>query len=132
MRPKILTIDDSSAIRMAVVRAFAPFDCELTEAANGEEGLELLKRDRPDLILLDLKMPVMDGAEMLVKLKSDPELRTIPVLMLTAESGRENVLRIAKLGVRDYLMKPFADTLIVERVSRIIPLHKTEVGKAKL
>lgn len=59
---------------------------------------------------------------MLTRLKSDPDLRSIPVVMLTAESGRENVLRIAKLGVRDYLIKPFEEELIVERVGRIINL----------
>lgn len=70
-------------------------------------------------------MPVMDGVEMLTRLKADPDLRSIPVVMLTAESGRDNVIRIAKLGVRDYLIKPFKEELIVERVGRIIELKSS-------
>jgi two-component system, cell cycle response regulator len=68
-------------------------------------------------------MPVMDGAEMLAKLKANPELKSVPVIMLTAEAGRENVLRIAKLGVRDYLIKPFKETLLVDRVGRVVELR---------
>jgi Response regulator containing a CheY-like receiver domain and a GGDEF domain len=69
-------------------------------------------------------MPVMDGVTMLTKLKEDPELKSIPVIMLTAESGRENVLHIAKLGVRDYLVKPFKENQLIEKVERIVPLQK--------
>jgi len=122
MGPKILTVDDSKTIRMIVARAFKTFACEIFEAADGVEGLTAAQRERPDIIILDLTMPIMDGVEMLTKLKADPELRVIPVVMLTAEAGRENVLRIAKLGVRDYLIKPFKEELIVERVGRIIDL----------
>jgi two-component system cell cycle response regulator len=122
MGPKILTVDDSKTIRMIVARAFKTFACEIFEAADGVEGLTAAHRERPDIIILDLTMPIMDGVEMLTKLKADAELRSIPVVMLTAEAGRDNVLRIAKLGVRDYLIKPFKEELIVERVGRIIDL----------
>jgi two-component system, cell cycle response regulator len=122
MGPKILTVDDSRTIRLIVARAFKCFACEIFEASDGVEGLTVAQRERPDIIILDLTMPIMDGVEMLTKLKADPDLRGIPVVMLTAESGRENVLRIAKLGVRDYLIKPFKEELIVERVGRIIDL----------
>ena len=107
MGPKILTVDDSKTIRMIVARAFKPFACEILEASDGVEGLAVVSRQKPDIIILDYTMPVMDGTEMLGRLKSTPELRSIPVIMLTAEAGRENVLRIAKLGVKDYLVKPF-------------------------
>ncbi|HVY70050.1 MAG TPA: response regulator, partial [Verrucomicrobiae bacterium] len=86
------------------------------------EGLAVATREKPDIIILDLTMPVMDGFEMLTKLKGEPDLKGVPVIMLTAEAGRENVLKIAKLGVRDYLIKPFKEDLIVERVSRVIDL----------
>ncbi|MBX3743685.1 MAG: response regulator [Verrucomicrobiae bacterium] len=119
---KILTVDDSKTIRLIVAKAFKPFDCEVFEASNGVEGLAVAAKERPHVIILDLTMPVMDGYEALTKLKSDPDLKSIPVVMLTAESGRENVLRIAKQGVRDYLVKPFKEELIVERVGRIIDL----------
>jgi two-component system cell cycle response regulator len=122
MGPKILTVDDSRTIRMIVTRAFRSFACEILEASDGVEGMTVAQRERPDIILLDLTMPVMDGVEMLTRLRANPELRSTPVVMLTAESGRENVLRIAKLGVRDYVIKPFKEELIVERVGRMIDL----------
>lgn len=131
MGPKILTVDDSKTIRLIVARAFKAFACEIFEASDGVEGLTVAQRERPDIIILDLTMPIMDGVEMLTKLKADPDLRAIPVVMLTAESGRENVLRIARLGVRDYLIKPFKEELIVERVGRIIDLKAKNEATAR-
>lgn len=121
---KILSVDDSRTIRIIVGRTFKPFDCQIVEAANGEEGLAAASREKPDLIILDVTMPVMDGVTMLTKLKEDENLRQIPVIMLTAESGRENVLHIARLGVRDYLVKPFKENELVEKAGRIVALQK--------
>lgn len=123
MRKKILTVDDSKTVRIIVRKAFRAFDCDIVEAANGVEGLALAGKENPDLILLDVTMPVMDGVEMLTKLKADPQLKGIPVMMLTAEGGRENVLKIAKIGVRDYIVKPFKEDLLVEKANRIVDLH---------
>src|SRR5215831_14582125 len=103
MSIKILTVDDSKTIRMIVTKAFKPFDCTVIEAANGVVGLATASREKPDIILLDYTMPVMDGFEVLGRLRADPELKATPVIMLTAEAGRETVIKIAKLGVRDYL-----------------------------
>ena len=122
MSLKILIVDDSKTIRLIVAKAFKPYDCLVLESANGVEGLAVAVREKPDLILLDYTMPIMDGFETLTKLRSDPDLKTIPVIMLTAEAGRETVLKIAKLGVRDYLIKPFSEEVIVERVRRVVPL----------
>lgn len=127
---KILSVDDSRTIRLIVGRALRPYDCTLCEASNGEEGLAAAAREKPDLILLDVTMPVMDGVTMLTKLKENPELKTIPVIMLTAESGRENVLHIAKLGVRDYLVKPFKEDQLLEKAGRIIKLQKKDAVPA--
>jgi two-component system, cell cycle response regulator len=127
---KILSVDDSKTIRMIVARAFRVFDCTVCEACNGEEGLAAAAREKPDLILLDITMPVMDGVTMLSKLKEDPELKAIPVIMLTAESGRENVLHIAKLGIRDYLVKPFKEDQLLEKVKRVIALQPKPVAAA--
>jgi len=129
MPVKILSVDDSKTIRLIVKRAFAPFDCTVCEATNGEEGLAVAASEKPELIILDITMPVMDGVTMLTKLKESAELKHIPVIMLTAESGRENVAYIAKLGVRDYLVKPFQDSQLIEKVKRVVALQpKAEVA----
>jgi two-component system cell cycle response regulator len=122
MCPKILTVDDSKAVRIIVKKTFKPYDCEVLEASNGAEGMDMAMREKPQLILLDVTMPVMDGVEMLAKLKEDAQTRDIPVIMLTAESGQEIVVKIAKLGVRDYIVKPFKDEALIEKVIRIIEL----------
>ncbi len=131
MRYKVLTVDDSKTVRIIVKKAFKPFDVEIFEAANGVEGLAVAAKENPDLILLDVTMPVMDGVEMLTKLKSDSALKGIPVIMLTAEGGRDNVLKIAKIGVRDYLVKPFKEEVLVEKSSRVIDLKPVNEGPAK-
>src|SRR5664279_1966468 len=131
MRYKVLTVDDSKPVRIPVRKAFKPFDCEILEAANGVEGLAMASKERPDIILLDITMPVMDGVEMLTKIKSDPELKGIPIIMLTAEGGRDNVLKIAKIGVRDYIVKPFKEDLLIEKLARIIDLKPLADGPAK-
>lgn len=120
--PKILSVDDSRMIHTLINKGFAPYDVQMVFASNGAEGLEAAARERPDVILLDVTMPVMDGVECLSKLKADPALKDIPVIMLTAEAGKENVLKIAKMGVRDYIVKPFTEAAVIDRVSRIVDL----------
>ena len=79
-------------------------------------------REKPDLIILDHNMPVMDGITMLRKLREDPGLKRTPVIMLTAESGLESLATVARLGVRDYVTKPFRDEELLAKAGRIIPL----------
>jgi CheY-like chemotaxis protein len=123
MSIKVLTIDDSKTIRMIVKKAFKPYNCEMFEAENGAEGLEMARKKNPELIVLDITMPVMNGIEMLGKLKEDPSLKHIPVIMLTAESGKDNVMQIVKMGVNDYIVKPFKGEQLIERAQRLIKLE---------
>jgi CheY-like chemotaxis protein len=122
MPVKVLTVDDSKTIRMIVKKAFKPYDCKLFEAENGVEGLATAAKVSPDLIVLDITMPVMNGIEMLGKLKEEPALKDIPVIMLTAESGKDNVMQIVKMGVKDYMVKPFKGEQLIERATRLIQL----------
>jgi DNA-binding response OmpR family regulator len=122
MNPKILSVDDSKTVQMALARLFSPFECELCEARNGADGLAVAARERPDLIILDYNMPVMDGVKMLQRLRGNAELRRTPVIMLTSESSAENVATVARLGVRDYVNKPFKADVLLAKVARVIPL----------
>jgi len=131
MRYKVLTVDDSKTVRIIVKKAFKAFDCEIFEAGNGVEGLAVAAKETPDLILLDVTMPIMDGVEMLTRLKADPALKAIPVIMLTAEGGRDNVLKIAKIGVRDYLVKPFKEDVLLEKCGRVIDLKPLNDSPSK-
>lgn len=122
MTPKILSVDDSRTVRLALARLFRPFACEWYEAANGEEGLALATQEKPDLIILDCNMPVMDGVTMLRKLRERDELKRTPVIMLSAEAGLDNLAVVARMGVRDYVIKPFRDEELLAKVGRIIGL----------
>ena len=126
MPTKILSVDDSKTIRMIVKKAFKPYDCELFEAENGLEGLSVAAKEKPDLIVLDITMPIMTGVEMLEKLKEDQNLKDTSIIMLTAESGKENVLKIVKMGVKDYIVKPFKGEQLIERAMNLVNLKKTE------
>ena len=123
MSLKILTVDDSKTIRMIVKKAFRPYDCEMLEGENGVEGLAIAAREKPDLIVLDITMPVMNGIEMLEKLKNESSLKDIPVIMLTAESGKENVMQIVKMGVTNYMVKPFKGEQLIERANTVVKLE---------
>jgi DNA-binding response OmpR family regulator len=98
----------------------------LYEGENGVEGLAIAAKEMPDLIILDITMPVMTGIEMLGKLKAESDLKDIPVIMLTAESGKENVMQIVKMGVKDYIVKPFKGEQLIERAKNILKLRPVE------
>ena len=123
MRQKILSVDDSRTVRLMIRKVFKPFDCEICEASNGVEGLSAAAKVRPDVILLDVTMPVMDGVELLPRLKADPALASIPVVMLTAEGAQDQVKKISELGANDYIVKPFKEEQLIEKVRRFIPLE---------
>ena len=122
MIPRILNVDDSKTIRLSLARLFARFACDWREAVNGEEGLAAALQEKPDLILSDWNMPVMDGITMVRRMRETPTLKRTPVIMLTTESGPEYIAAAARLGVRDYLIKPFRDEELLAKVGRIIPL----------
>ena len=101
MSVKILTIDDTSLIRVIIAKAFEAYDCAVMEAANGADGLAIASREKPDLILMDYSMRPMDGFETLQKLRADAGLRATPVIMLTAmsASARSNSLSLINAEV---------------------------------
>jgi len=116
----VLTIDDSKVVRSMVTRSLQPYGVRVVEAQNGQEGVEAARQNHPDLILLDVTMPVMDGRQALAELRADPACKAIPVIMLTAESGRDLVVEIAKLGITGYIVKPFKQDTFEQEVNKIL------------
>ena len=104
---KILIVDDEPDLVSTVEYRLKFADCEVVTAANGQEGLERARAEKPDLILLDTNMPVMNGHEMLERLRADAELKHIPVLMLTARCEPQDIAAASAHGVTDYVTKPF-------------------------
>ena len=89
-------------------------------ALNGEEAVQLARQERPDLILLDIMMPVMDGIEALKSIRGDIRLRATPIVMLTSTTDVRMVTEAIECGANDYIAKPFSVTLLTERVERYI------------
>lgn len=116
----ILIVDDNEINRDICAMNLEHMGVTLHFAENGIEGLKLAKEKRPDLILLDIMMPEMDGFEMLKRLKKDESLSHIPVLMLTAKSEIASVVKALEIGANDYLKKPFSEEEMVARVKTLL------------
>ena len=122
MRPIILTVDDAKAIRDLAEKTLHAFDCEATSATNGYNAFFAIERQRPDLILLDISMPVMDGIETLSRLKGAPEIADIPVIMLTSRADHRIIPKLPGMGAKDTLMKPFTESALLEKIRGVLPL----------
>jgi len=116
----VLTIDDSRVVRTTVARALLPWGCTVLEARNGLEGLTVARRAQPDLIVLDVLMPVLDGRQTLAALRQDAACSAIPVVMLTAVTGEHLVEECSHLGVAGFLVKPFTAAAFDEVVGRVL------------
>lgn len=116
----ILTADDNQQIRMLVKAALRSLGHELIEAVDGEQALEVAITRRPDLVLLDVTMPKLDGWEVLHFMRQRPETAEIPVMMLTTAAQKIDLDHGASLGCNDYLTKPFAPVDLREHVTRML------------
>ena len=116
----VLVVDDSKVVRAMLALQLKPCGYEVVEAQNGREGLEAARRHKPDLILLDVRMPVMSGVEVLSALRQDPAFAATPVIMLTADSRREDIDPCEDLGISSSLVKPSNGDALKEQVARAL------------
>ena len=121
----VMVVDDSE-LNLRVASNILKEEFDVACANSGETAFELMKRRIPDLVLLDLHMPGMNGFEVMEKMHEDPELKNIPVIMLTADNVRENEVRGFELGAMDFITKPFVDQIMLHRVGRILELTRLQ------
>ncbi|MFH1708442.1 MAG: response regulator [Planctomycetota bacterium] len=121
---KVLCVDDSALIREIVARAAEVLDLDTVEARDGREALDQVARHRDEirLITLDWHMPGMNGFDFLQAVKQHAEYKAIPVLMLTSESAKENIVKAIKAGVDNYLLKPFAQEDLLVKMKECMGL----------
>jgi diguanylate cyclase (GGDEF)-like protein len=117
MNGTILVADDSMVVRAVLRRQLETDGHTVVEAVNGAEAIDACREYRPDVILLDVEMPVLDGHATLERLKADPELKDIPVVFLTGRVDTADVVTGLHLGAHDYLRKPFEANELMARVS---------------
>jgi len=118
----ILVVDDSRIMRNIVKNIFADLKvpCNYIEAENGKKAYQLLETNKVDLVFLDWNMPEMDGLEFLKKVRSMPDYDKIPIIMVTSESAKYNVVEALDAGVTDYIVKPINEKTFKQKVSNLV------------
>ncbi|HXX07003.1 MAG TPA: response regulator [Pseudolabrys sp.] len=121
MSRRILVVEDQEDNRQILRDLLGHAGYELTEAGDGEEALSAVAKERPDLILMDIQLPIMDGYEVTRRLKKDPAYKDIPIIVVTsyALSGDEGKARDA--GCDDYITKPFSPRKLLATVQKFLP-----------
>lgn len=130
MAEKILIADDEESLAEFIARALKKEGYKAVLAHDGDEALYLIGEELPDLVILDLMLPLMDGWEVCRRAKSNPGTADIPVLMLTARSSAEDVVQGLDLGADDYMRKPFSLDELLARV-RVLLRRKKNEGMSK-
>ena len=127
-RATVLVIDDSAVQRMIAIQCLRASGFEVLSAVDGLEGLGVAIRERPDVILSDVNMPRMDGWQLLRMLRARPNLAHTPLIFLTTESNDISRLKGYRLGVDDFLSKPFQGAELVARVERVLNRSRAQAG----
>lgn len=117
---KVLVVDDEVNITQILEFSIGSEGYEVLSASNGEEAVEKARREQPDLIILDIMMPRLDGYETCRILKANPLTKNIPVVLLTAK-GRDIDKRLGyEVGATDYIIKPFSPNKLIERIHELL------------
>ena len=121
MSKRILIVEDQEDNRQIIRDMLGTTDYELIEAENGEQALAVIAKARPDLILMDIQLPVMDGYEATRRIKADPALKSIPIIAITsyALSGDEQKARAA--GCDDFVPKPYSPRQLLAKIRQYLP-----------
>ena len=122
--PTVLIADDDAVSVYLLKHCLTNAGFAVCCALDGRQALALMAREAPDLVILDVMMPVMDGLEVLRRAKADPALRGIPVIMVTSREQDTDILEAVKIGAADYVVKPFVPTEFMARVARIIAARR--------
>ena len=113
---RVLVTDDDRMIRLLVRMLLEKEGFKVLEAENGAVGMEMARREKPDLMLVDLQMPDIDGFQVIQMMRADKNLASIPLLVLTSESGSEVESKVLEMGADDYLVKPFEPEVMISRI----------------
>lgn len=119
-KKKILIVEDEESLLKLESILLISKGFEVKGVANGRAALDAVAAEKPDLILLDIMLPEIDGFEVCQRLKADPDTRHIPVIMLTAKKSREDMVRGEKVGADWYITKPFKSAMVIETIQRFL------------
>ncbi|MEX2030262.1 MAG: response regulator [Anaerolineales bacterium] len=131
MPGRVLVIDDEEHMRRLIRRQLERAGFEVAQAASAKEGLRMMRELKPDAVTIDLMMPEIGGLEMLAEKDSDPGIRDVPALVLTAVGWQEDLERAIELGARAVLLKPFSQQELARAVVAIMRVS-TDGGETDL
>lgn len=127
---KVLIVEDDRSIQMVLELVLGRMaKCEVVLASDGQQGIEALRQHKPNVVLLDLMMPVMDGFEVCRLAKADPQIQSIPIIFLTAQPQPAAVAKAMALGAAGYIVKPFDPMRIVDQINEA--LHRVQAQPIK-
>jgi len=119
-KKKILIVDDEQQLAGFVKMRLEANNFNVILASDGIEGLKKAGEEKPDLILLDIQMPNLDGFGVLTRLKESRETASVPVIMLTAKDAPDNIAKALEIGADDYIVKPFDSKILLEKIRKSI------------
>jgi len=119
-RKRVLLADDEEDIKIVLSTFLQSHGYEIATAFDGLDTLEKVQSEKPDLILLDIMMPVLDGYEVCKRLKADKRTANIPILMLSAAAHADSIARALSAGAKDYIVKPFEPEKLLEKIKEIL------------
>ena len=121
MSKRILMVEDTEDNRQILRDLMSSTDYELLEAVDGAEGIAMAAKHKPDLILMDIQLPVMDGYEASRRIKSNPELQHIPIIAVTSYALAGDEAKTLAAGCDGYIAKPFSPRLLLEKIREFLP-----------
>ncbi|HNR92712.1 MAG TPA: response regulator, partial [Dokdonella sp.] len=124
--PLIMVVDDSITMRKVTTRVLERADMEVITAKDGLDAVEKLQDNVPDLMLLDIEMPRMDGYELATYMRNDARLRGVPIIMVTSRTGEKHRQRAIEIGVERYLGKPYQEADLLRNVQETLRAHRVD------
>lgn len=114
----VLVVDDSVTVRKVTGRLLERHGMNVLTAKDGVDAMSVLAEHRPDILLLDIEMPRMDGFEVATQVRQDPHLKDLPIIMITSRTGQKHRDRAMAIGVNDYLGKPYQESVLLQSIAR--------------
>lgn len=119
-KKKIFYAEDSDSLVKLMTYKLQNEGYDITVFTNGENVYETVVAEKPDLVILDLMMPIKDGLTILKEIKSNPETSSIPVIMLTTNAEEDNILKALESGANEYITKPFSTAVLLAKIKKIL------------
>jgi CheY-like chemotaxis protein len=121
---RILVVDDDLAVRELIELTLHQAGYEVLSAADGKSAVEIVQKDKPDMVLMDVRLPVMDGYEACRRITSDPVIKHIPVVFISARGQVEEIRLGLSAGAVDYFVKPFSLELLKKRIQELLIIYR--------